>query len=212
MRTLQQKYPLAGLNILGCDQLSKSQTSFFAHSRIGQNGNPESKIGDFCRQLESWEYGSLDLAFLKLCYVDITRETDADRLFLTYEKNMNSLQEKFPQTGIIHFTVPLKAGDNFPKSFFRKISGSPGTGLLDNIRRNEFNEKIRGRYGAGGTLFDLAEAEATGPDGTKAVFQYGGKNYACLARDYTTDGGHLNESGSEKIGQNLLIYLAGKAA
>ena len=212
MRILQEKYVLAGLKIADCDNLSKAPQSFFAHCRVGQNGNPESKIDDFSRRMKDWENGGVDLAFFKFCYVDITSQTDVGRLFLLYEKNMNSLKEKFPETGFIHFTAPLKTADNRPQSWLKKIIGSPETDLLDNIQRNRFNEEIRRRYGGEGTLFDLAEAEAIRPDGLPSVFHYGGKNYACLAREYSVDGGHLNEKAAEIIAEKFLIILAGKAA
>ena len=162
--------------------------------------------------MENWEKGEVDLAFFKFCYVDITLQTEVDRLFSSYEKVMKSLQERYSPRGFIHFTVPLRAMDNRLQSRFKRVLGYPETGLLDNIQRNRFNEKMRKQYKEEGNLFDLAEAEAIRSGGSPSVFHYRGKEYACLAREYTEDGGHLNEEAGKIIAEKLLIYLAGKMA
>jgi hypothetical protein len=43
----------------------------FYHSRVGANVNPQSRIEDFKRILETRFNDAADLAFLKFCYVDV---------------------------------------------------------------------------------------------------------------------------------------------
>ena len=80
----------------------------------------------------------------------------------------------------------------------------------DNIKRSEFNDRLREEYGTKEFLFDLATLESTYPDGSKAIFKDSGKTYYHMVPDYTDDGGHLNERGRKIIAENLLIFLANR--
>ena len=47
------------------------------HSRVGQNGDPVSKIEGFARLVRDGIGNKADVAFFKFCYVDFGPETDA---------------------------------------------------------------------------------------------------------------------------------------
>ena len=49
----------------------------------------------------------VDVAMMKLCYVDINSGTDVDALFATYRTTMAALQREVPGVTFIHVTVPL---------------------------------------------------------------------------------------------------------
>jgi hypothetical protein len=48
-------------------------------------------------------------------------------------------------------------------------------------------------------LFDIAEVESTLPQGKRNFFMHGGDTIDTLTQAYTTDGGHLNESGRQQV-------------
>ena len=57
-------------------------------------------------------------------------------------------------------------------------------------------------------FFDLARIEATSLNGNISSFSKDGEIYLTLANEYTYDGGHLNEEGSKRAAEQLLIFLA----
>jgi hypothetical protein len=58
-------------------------------------------------------------------------------------------------------------------------------------------------------VFDLAAIESTRSDGKRDAFSFQGKEYYSLAKEYTYDCGHLNETGGKMVGTALLEFLAG---
>ena len=58
------------------------------------------------------------------------------------------------------------------------------------------------------TVFDLAYYESLYQDGKRSVFKYKGDKYYSLARQYSSDGGHLNKKGRILIAGELLNFLA----
>jgi hypothetical protein len=66
-----------------------------------------------------------------------------------------------------------------------------------NVKRNEFNALLRQNYDGREPIFDLAQIEATLPNGTYQTFKYQDKSYFSLAKIYSSDGGHLNELGRQ---------------
>ena len=63
----------------------------FAHSRNGANRDWQSKIDGFRDKINDGLGDKADIAFFKLCYVDITGETDVAELFESYRQTMNEL-------------------------------------------------------------------------------------------------------------------------
>jgi hypothetical protein len=181
----------------------------FAHSRIGQNKNWLSKINDFQSKIRNNLGDNLDIAFFKFCYVDITEETDVKKVFETYNQIMVNLEKEFPKTLFIYTTIPLRTTTTSWKTLIKKLIGSDYIWeYADNIKRNEFNEMIRHKYGETERLFDIAVAESTYSDGTQESFEKDGKRYASLIPIFTEDGGHLNEQGRKIIAAYLLKILS----
>lgn len=178
------------------------------HAAVGQNEAPSSKLVDFEASLEGLG-GEVDIAFLKFCYVDFAGTTDAEKLFKEYRATLSRLQLKYPQVTFVHFTVPLTVVQEGVKAWLKKkVLGQEAWGAKENEVRHHFNTLLR-RELAGQPLFDLAALESTRPDGTAATFELGGKTLPALAREYTDDGGHLNEVGRRRVAEALLTFLAG---
>ncbi len=207
LRDVRASHPAVRLDIRETADPSDFGAPVFAHAFVGENRNPKSKIDEFRKILEGGVGRLADIVFLKLCFVDIDRTTDVDGLFRYYEDAVRGLAGKFPALKIIHVTVPLTNQPAGLKAMVKKALGRyPGI-QEDNIKRNEFNERMRGRYGS--AVFDLAAREATSLGGVKASFSRDGRTYDLLQRAYTGDGGHLNGLGRRIAAVDLLGFLTG---
>jgi len=207
--------PHIKLNIVHTSNAENFADALFAHEWIGENTKPESKIDAFDNVLRNGVGDKVDIALMKFCYVDITSSTDVDKVFSDYNKILSGLESSFPGIIFIHVTTPLTSvpiGINAllqtAKNLVKKILGKPIFDYTDNINRNNFNEKLLSKYNGKNYVFDLARIEYIFPDGSVSSFRKNGKNYYCLAADYTNDGGHLNEKGSKKAAEQLLVILA----
>jgi len=196
------------LNIVETTDVSKLTGSFFAHSSIGENTRPITKITEFYNNMNNGMGQSVDIAFLKLCYVDINSETDVDSLFKEYQSIFNKLKLQYPQITFIHFTDPLVAQQTGLKAFIKKILGRQLSGVEDNLRRQEYNELLRAAYSGKEPLFDIAEIESTKPDGSRNVHSLNGKKYFSMVPEYTSDGGHLNVDGRDQIAEKLIKFIS----
>jgi hypothetical protein len=176
----------------------------FAHSNIGGNTDPSSKIDAFAQYMDSGIGNSADIAFFKFCYVDINVNTDVEKVFADYRKTVKALKEKYPNTKIVHVTVPLTTSPRNVKTFIKKMLGKAD----NNIKRNQFNAMLIKEFGGKDPLFDLAKVESTLPNGKRSAFTASNETYYSLAPEYTDDGGHLNEKGSRTAARELLLFLA----
>lgn len=179
----------------------------FVHFRVGQNHDPLSKFRAFAEILNAGVGERVDVAFFKLCYVDITAQTDISKLFPAYQDAMSSLSRRYPKVIFMHVTVPLKRVGGGVLGWLREKSGSFDREREDQVRRHTFNQLLRSAYGKSCRLFDLAEEEATYPDGSSASFQYRGETVPNLVAAYTDDGGHLNQPAAERMAGRLLASL-----
>ncbi|MFW5908253.1 MAG: hypothetical protein ACOCR8_01320 [Desulfosalsimonas sp.] len=192
--------------------LSDFDKPVLAHSRNGENRDWQSKIDGFRDKINDGLGDNADIAFFKLCYVDITGETDVPKLFESYRQTMGELQKAFPETVFIHATVPLKTTKTSWKTWIKKLIGKDHIWeYADNIKRNEFNDLMSREYEATGRLFDIAKIESTYMDGSRETFEKDGNKYAALAPSYTYDEGHLNETGRKIVAAAFLETLAGLA-
>ncbi|MCF8026201.1 MAG: hypothetical protein K9J79_11725 [Desulfobacteraceae bacterium] len=193
-------------------ELSDFDEPVFAHSRNGENRDWQSKIDGFRDKINDGLGDNADMAFFKLCYVDITGETDVQKLFESYRQTMDQLQKAFPETVFIHATAPLKTTKTSWKTWIKKLIGKDHIWeYADNIKRNEFNDLMRQEYESTGRLFDIAKIESTYMDGSQETFEKDGNKYAALVPSYTYDGGHLNELGRKIVAAHLLNMMAGLA-
>jgi hypothetical protein len=155
--------------------------------------------------------GKADIAFFKFCYVDISPDTDINKVFVEYKNTMSALRAKYPQTTFVHITTPLTTVEPGLKAFIRRTIGRTED-YKTNIQREQFNQAIRNEYSGKEPVFDLAEVESTLANGVKETFEMKGKSYPRMVPAYTTDGGHLNEMGRKLVAEQLLILLANIAS
>ena len=208
VQDLAKEYPFIRLNIVETNSPLILDQPVFAHSPIGKNQDPKSKIDDFSHLISTGIGEKADFAFFKLCYIDILAGTDADGVFGQYKNAMASLKKRYPKVTFVHVTTPLRvvqAGFLVP---VKKIIGRSVGGYADNIKRNRFNDLLRQEYKQKEPIFDLAKIESTYPDGRRATFDSNGKTYYSLVADYTHDGGHLNGAGRKIVAGQLLVFLA----
>jgi len=166
---------------------------YFIHSKIGQNMYPETKFEDFISKLEI--LNDIDAAFVKLCYIDINRNTDVHRLYNKYLETYDLLGNKYNRIKFIYFTSPLTTRQDYLIRTIKSLLGRPD----HNIKRNQFNRLLRETESI--NLFDIAYYESH-YDGDVATLK---NEY--LLRKYSDDNRHLNKLGSEKVAIQLLVYL-----
>ena len=178
------------------------------HAFIGQNQHPHSKIDEFAQVLTQ-PTATYDYAMMKLCYVDISRVTDIDQLFQYYVAMIRELQAAVPRLQIVHLTIPLRTIRLGVRSRLKLLMGHSVTAVDDNVRREAYNQLIRSRYGDDGYMFDLADFEATRPDGTSNFVTCGDQIIRTLYSGYSDDGGHLNAHGRRMIARQLIRLIDG---
>ncbi len=206
---LMKDYPQIKLNLVETDKPANFNEGIFAHSRVGKNVDPKSKIDEFVRLIDQGIGKKADAATLKFCYVDIQAESDVENIFSEYSNSVDILRNKYPGMTIVHFTEPLTVVKTTWKTRLKKILGKKDIWeYADNIKRNQYNELLLKKYGGKEPILDIAEIESTFPDGKRVTFSLDGKIYYAMAREYTKDGGHLNEQGRKKVAEQLLLLLA----
>lgn len=178
----------------------------FAHSRIGKNKEPKSKIEDFRKVMESGIGEKVDLAFFKFCFVDVDEKTNVDGLFKDYVNIITALEAKYPKVRIVHFTVPLTTIEIGLKAKIKILSGKLSTCREDNIKRGIFNHMLISKYG--NNVFDLAGIESTYPQGGRNVFLKNDESFEYLIPKFSDDGGHLNDLGRKLVAKKLISFLA----
>lgn len=175
---------------------------------IGENRDPISKIEAFEKIIRTNKQNNrhIDIAMMKLCFVDMTDPDIIDRIFFKYFSTIQDLEMDYPDIRFIHITVPLTT-DNLPtvskqymKNLIKGIIGRGNTyNKLANEYRNRYNEKIRSEFDKS-SVFDLAAIESNG-------LTYKEHGAPALLPAYTNDGGHLNFQGKKEVGEHLLTFL-----
>jgi hypothetical protein len=201
---IKKDNPQIKLKIVTISNASELSGPMFAHSSLGEDDDPHSKMKAFSDYLKKGIGNSADIAFFKFCYVDIKANSDVEKLFAEYKTIMEHLKKKYPRTQLIHVTVPLMVSQTTLKTFIKRVLGRKD----NNIKRNRFNEMLRQEYDGKDPLFDIAKAESTYPDGSRSSFVKWVGTYYSLVPDYADDGGHLNEQGRRAVAQELLLLLA----
>ncbi|MCB0910100.1 MAG: hypothetical protein KDB60_00605 [Propionibacteriaceae bacterium] len=163
------------------------------HTIIGDNEDPLGKLKNFDTVLRAGLADEIDVAVLKFCYVDITRSTDVTSLFQQYRTTLAALERDFPEVTFVHSTAPLMVTPSGVKATLKSWLGRD-----DNVAREQYNTLMRQAYEPE-RLFDIAAVEGTAPNGARSIALYDG---------YTTDGGHLNETGSALVAAELLRLIA----
>jgi len=208
IRDLMKESPGISLNIVETSNQANFELGIFAHSKVGKNMDPISKINEFETFMNGGLGGKADKAFFKFCYIDINPKTHVEQLFAEYKSKMALLKLNHPKTEFIHVTIPLKVVQTGPRAWIKKLIGRPIGGYADNIKRNQFNNLLRTAYRDKEAVFDLALVESSYSNGYRQKFQYKGSTYYALIPEYSNDGRHLNEVGRKKVAEQLLILLA----
>jgi len=205
---LIKENPQIKLNIVETSEFEKIPQGVFAHSRVGRNVDPMSKVDDFTKFINQANANQVDFAGVKFCYVDMKADTDVQKLFSDYSTAMSKLKESHPKMTIVHFAMPLTVNRESWKTKIKKIFGK--TDIWEyrtNANRNRFNQLMIEAYQGKEPLLDIAKIESTKPDGSRQIFEQNGVTYYSLAPEYTYDNGHLNEIGRKRVAEQLLLLL-----
>ena len=198
------------LNIVETHEPSAFNRPIFAHSRVGRNTDPTSKIEGFRNILDAGVGNKVDIAFLKFCYVDVMRDSDPQKIFNDYQKTIEELKARHPETRFLHVTVPIcsapKSTERILKESLKSLMGRPGV-LDDNLMRQRYNTLLRDAYSKTEPIFDLALVESVNQNGFRCYATKGTNTVFLMAPEYTEDGGHLNKLGRKRVAEQLLIVL-----
>ena len=208
IREVMRLRPRIRLRIVDTAEPASLAEPGFAHSHLGTNGDPNSKFKAFADVLASGIGDQADIAMFKLCYADIGVNTDPNRVFESYRGTISDLRCRFPRVAFVHVTTPLTTIQTGIKAAIKWSLGRPLSGHVQNCRREEYNAFVRSTYGPDGCVVDLAATQSVQPDGTAVVFRRHGSQVRCLAREYTCDGGHLNQVGRLIAAMQVLSVLA----
>lgn len=205
----ESQAPMPTIAALGPDAAAP-RGPVLVESHVGQNTKPESKMQDFERRMERVAAsGAVNVALMKFCYVDFGPDTDVQRVFDEYQSMLTRLRARYPQTAFVPVTTPLTVGRSWRGLLKKWIQGVDPTAA--NVRRNEFNERLR-HADAKTELFDLAAVESTRPDGGRNTFDARGREYEQLIGSYSSDGGHLNDAGARIAAREMVRILASAVA
>ncbi len=200
----QEGVPLRIVEISGTVSVAPGT---FAHAFVSENGNPASKLESFARALGPGP-ASVDVAFVKFCYVDFRADMDVQAIFAKYQATIADLRAKHPGTTFVHVTAPLTSVQGGAKAVLKRLMGRPPAGLAENARREDYNALLRRAYQGREPMFDLAAIESTLPEGRRETTDWNGRSVPALAAAYTDDGGHLNRAGKLRAARVLVGLLA----
>lgn len=195
------------LRIVVAHNASNVPPATLGHTYVAENGNPLLKLQSF-EQAMGRQATGLDIALVKLCYVDFNGSTDVRTLFDRYRALIDGLRARNPGTTFVHVTAPLTDVQGGIKATLKGLVGRVPHGVLENTRRGEYNILLRQAYGGREPIFDLARVESTAPDGTPVSVEWKGSIVPAMAPAYTDDGGHLNATGKLRAARELISVLA----
>jgi hypothetical protein len=105
-------------------------------------------------------------------------------------------------------TVPLVVRSTSVKTKLYRLVGRSVWGDAGNAARAEYNRLLRASFPTA-TVFDLAQIEATRPDGALELHPVHGAPVPFLAPAYSSDdSGHLNALGQQATGEAFVEFLA----
>ncbi len=208
---------LSGLRLLSNDagvplqitelaDASKLKAGMLGHVYLEENTQPFKKLSSFEASFASLPSGSGTM-LMKFCYIDFSSLTDVSALFNGYEKSIEKMRLLHKDWRIVHVTVPLTVVEQGWKATIKKWMNRAPYGLLENKKRNDFNLLLKSRYLKQDTVFDLAGAESTRPDGSAVTFVWNEMTVPALERAYASDGQHLNEIGQRRVATAFIKAL-----
>jgi hypothetical protein len=154
----------------------------------------------------------VDVAVMKMCYIDISPGTDVEALFTTYRDTMADLEREFPNVTFVKTTVPLTTQEGRLSRVKTKLTGgSDEFSQAANVTRERLNALIRTEY-ADDHLFDLAAVESTTENGQRVGGSLDAHPYYVLHGGFAKDEGHLNAEGSRRAATAWLAAVAGASS
>lgn len=211
---VMSEYDHVNLRIAETREPAEFRQPIFAHSRVGRNTDPLSKIENFKDVMDCGIGENVDIAFFKFCYVDLASDSDLLRIFTSYSSMLEELKSRYSEVEFLHVTVPIvslpRGARASLKHSLKLISGKPSI-LQENVMRARYNKLLSDAYSKTEAVFDLAFLESVDSAGFRCYVGKDGQKVHVLAPEYTEDGGHLNRAGKRRIAEQLLIALARKA-
>lgn len=179
------------------------------HTRIGRNGDPLGKIAEFDQIMRGGMADAVDVAVLKLCYVDLRKgQGDVEEVFRAYRDTFSALARDYPDTAFVAATAPLTT-ERGPLGKVRAALGrGDRLGPEHNAVRERFNALMRAEYDEPGTLFDIASIQSTDANGDRIAYERDGDTYFAMDKAYAKDPGHLNSQGGAVAASALVAVLA----
>ena len=205
---IARREPSLGLRVAEANAIPNDGGGVFAHGPIGRNRDPRLKTDEFSRRLGEAGASPVDIAFHKYCYADIEGGTNVEALFDHYQQTMKSLRAAHPDIVFVHVTTPLQCARPTWKSVVKQMLGRASARFADNAARERFNDFMRSTYRGVEPVFDLAVVESTHPDGARETMRSAGRTTYALVPEYASDGSHLNEPASQRVAEELLMFLA----
>lgn len=199
------EHPDIGLRVVEASDPARMTAPALYHARIGKNGAPQTKLESFRQIAGAMGEGA---AMVKYCYVDVDAGTDPAKLFGAYRDGIAALKAANPSLTVVHLTLPLQADWGHFHHYWRVLRNQLTTYRELNSLRHAFNEQVRQTYGGRDPIFDLAQLQSVGADGREQAVRWQWRRVPVLARDWTEDGGHLNEAGRRRVGEAFLAFLA----
>ncbi len=203
---LLRAHPEIPLRVIETNDPARIAAPGLYHGAVGRNGEPDSKLADFGRIAAA--VGDSGTAMVKFCYIDVDASTDAEALFARYRATVDSLRAKQPGLTLVHLTLPLQVDHGTLFHWRTKLRGKQTPYRTLNAIRARYNQRMRETYGGREPLFDLAHFQSLFPDGSVGVVRQDGQDVEYLAPELTSDGGHLNAIGRQRIAQAFLVALA----
>lgn len=179
------------------------------HTKIGVNGDPLGKIEEFDTIMRAGMADAVDVAVLKLCYVDLLEgQKSADEVFTAYRDTFAALTRDYPDTAFVAATAPLTTQQGVVGKLKAALGRGNGHGPEHNVVREKFNVLMRAEYNAPGTLFDIAAIQSTASDGERVAYERDSDTYYAMNEAYAKDPGHLNSEGGAVAASALVAVLA----
>ena len=211
MKDVVNEQPHISLEFFEISESLSANVGIINHCKIGRNASPESKVRAFRKILLENGDAEIDIALMKFCYVDVSRDSNPKEILDLYVATISELRVQFPDTVFVHMTVPVESmpqsAKDVLKHFVKMLLGRPGV-VEDNRVRHQYNELLRRQYSGKEPVFDLAAFESVDAKGNLTVRTYGPDKVEFMDPQKTEDGGHLNEFGRKDVGGRLLVLLA----
>lgn len=203
-------HPALPLRVVEVADAAGVQGPGIHHKKVGVNGKPATKIAEFDGIVRAvfTDSATAGVAMLKFCYADMKPATDPDSLFAAYRQEVDALRAARPGIVIVHVTMPLWVDTGWIDHVGTIILGKATPIRALNAARHRYNTLLREAYLGREPFFDLAAFEATRPDGRPERHRYDGSWVPALAKEWSTDGGHLNEAARRRFAEAFLATLA----